>query len=80
VSDATTNAQTVIEAALVEANRELEEAARDQENYLLKARFSGERCRDLRQAIAAYHKALGRNSDGSERKVRGAGEAEKTDE
>lgn len=70
------DAQTVIEAALAEAKEKLAQAEADQENHLEAARSADERCRDLRRAIAAYHKALGRNADGSERKVRGAGNAE----
>lgn len=65
------NAQAVIEAALVEAKEELAMAEHDREEFLANARETAEYCGQLRKAIAAYHKALGRKADGSERKVRG---------
>lgn len=64
------NAQAVIEAALVEAKEELAMAEHDREEFLANARETAEYCGQLRKAIAAYHKALGRNADGTPRKSR----------
>mgnify|MGYP006953657988 CR=1 FL=1 len=73
------DARLVIEAALTEAQEELAEAEHDRKRHLADAVAAGERCADLRRAIAAYHKALGRNADGSERKARGAGKEVSTE-
>lgn len=66
------DARLVIEAALEEAEEKLEQAKVARDDFLAKAVVAGEQCADLRRAIAAYHKALGRKADGSERKARGA--------
>ena len=73
------DARLVIEAALEEAEEKLEQAKVARDDFLAKAVVAGERCADLRRAIAAYHKALGRNADGSERKARGAGKGDAKD-
>jgi hypothetical protein len=70
------NARAVIEVALAEVKEKLAQAERDRKRFLENAQLAAGDCRDLRKAIAAYHKALGRKADGSERKVRGAGKAE----
>ncbi|MEN6546036.1 MAG: hypothetical protein ABFE07_08355 [Armatimonadia bacterium] len=74
------NAQAVIEDALVEAKAALAQAESERIGHLEFARAKAEHCDELRKAIAAYHKALGRKADGSERKVRGAGKAGTSDE
>ena len=74
------NAQAVIEDALAEAEEALAQAESERSNHLECARAKAEHCGQLRKAIAAYHKALGRKADGSERKGRGAKEATVSDE
>jgi hypothetical protein len=73
------DARLVIEAALEEAKEKLDQAKVARDDFLAKAVVAGEQCADLLRAIAAYHKALGRNADGSERKARGAGKGDAKD-
>lgn len=67
------DARLVIEGALTNALDALAATKRERDDHLAKKYAADKRYADLLRAIAAYHRALGRNADGSERKARGAG-------